>query len=115
MILEGQHMERKSLRSVKTSDGWSTLAKACVAFANTNGGGTVLVGIEDGEVAPPEGQSIAEGFEHKIQQKLDELTVNVNLLATIVEAPNGAEYVSLKVNRSRCRINEKRKILCSDR
>ena len=101
MILEGQHMERKSLRSVKTSDGWSTLAKACVAFANTNGGGTVLVGIEDGEVAPPEGQSIAEGFEHKIQQKLDELTVNVNLLATIVEAPNGAEYVSLKVNRSR--------------
>lgn len=101
MILEGQHVERKSLRSVKTSGGWSTLAKACVAFANTNGGGTVLVGIEDGEVAPPEGQSIAEGLEHKIQQKLDELTVNVDLLATIVEAPNGAEYVSLKVNRSR--------------
>ena len=98
--LEGQHVERKSLKSVKSSDGWDTLAKACVAFANTNGGGTVLVGIEDGEALLPEGQSIAKGDEHKIQQRLEELTVNVNLLATILEAPNGAKYVSLKVNRS---------------
>lgn len=100
VLLEGQHVERKSLKSVDSTGGWGTLAKACVAFANTNGGGTVLVGIEDGEADPPEGQSIAEGDEHKIQQRLEELTVNVNLLATIVEASNGAEYVSLKVNRS---------------
>ena len=46
MSLEGQLLDRKSLRTVagKTAD-WAELAKDCVAFANALGG-RLLIGIE---------------------------------------------------------------------
>jgi ATP-dependent DNA helicase RecG len=49
MSLEGQNIDRKSLRVIrgKTAD-WSELAKDCVAFANARGG-RWLIGIKDGE------------------------------------------------------------------
>ena len=58
MSLEGQLLDRKSLRAVtgKTAD-WGELAKDCVAFANALGG-RLLIGIEDGEALPPAAQSI---------------------------------------------------------
>ena len=58
MSLEGQLLDRKSLRAVagKSAD-WAELAKDCVAFANALGG-RLLIGIENGEDSPPHDQRI---------------------------------------------------------
>ena len=58
MSLEGQLLDQKSLRAVtgKTAD-WNEIAKDCIAFANASGG-RLLLGIEDGQDAPPSGQQI---------------------------------------------------------
>ncbi len=55
---EGQLLDQKSLRAVtgKTAD-WNEIAKDCIAFANATGG-RLLLGIEDGEDAPPADQHI---------------------------------------------------------
>ncbi|MFI8607527.1 helix-turn-helix domain-containing protein [Pseudomonas sp. NPDC077649] len=62
MSLEGQLLDRKSLRSVtgKTAD-WPELAKDCVAFANALGG-RLLIGIVDGDVLPPAEQRVPANF-----------------------------------------------------
>lgn len=56
--LEGQLLDQKSLRAVtgKTAD-WNEIAKDCIAFANATGG-RLLLGIEDGQNAPPANQHI---------------------------------------------------------
>lgn len=53
MTLEGQLLDQKSLRAVtgRTAD-WNEIAKDCIAFANATGG-RLLLGIEDGQNAPP--------------------------------------------------------------
>lgn len=58
MSLEGQLLDHKSLCAVtgKTAD-WPELAKDCLAFANAVRG-RLLIGIEDGEDAPPPVQRI---------------------------------------------------------
>ncbi|WP_342634796.1 AlbA family DNA-binding domain-containing protein [Rhizobium phaseoli] len=50
------------MRSVigKTAD-WGEVAKDCVAFANA-AGGTLSIGIEDGENLPPSEQRIPQDF-----------------------------------------------------
>ncbi len=55
---ESQHLDRKSLRKVTgPAAGFVELAHDCVCFANGSGG-TLLIGIEDGDDAPPPDQRI---------------------------------------------------------
>ncbi len=100
MSMENQQVERKSLRKVtgKTAD-WNDLAKTGVGFANSSGG-RILVGIEDGEAMPPEGQRIPSDLPERIRRRIGELTVNVQALPRIVRSANGGEYIEVAVERS---------------
>ena len=100
MSLEGQLLDRKSLRVVtgKTAD-WSELAKDCVAFANALGG-RLLIGIEDDQTLPPADQRIPGTLLDLLRRRLGELTVNVSVRPHICRADNGGEYVEMTVERS---------------
>ena len=100
MSLEGQLRDQKSLRAVtgKTAD-WGELAKDCIAFANATGG-QLLLGIEDGEEQPPAGQRIPVDLPDTLRRKLAERTVNVTVLPGVVTAPNGGEYIVLRIPRA---------------
>ena len=101
MSLEGQLLDRKSLRAVtgKTAD-WGELAKDCVAFANAVGG-RLLIGIEDGEELPPPGQQIPDTLPDLLRRRLGERTVNVSVQPEIRHADNaqaaGARKLPLPV------------------
>jgi len=100
MSLEGQLLDKKSLRIVTgSSANWKELAKDCIAFANAEGG-RLLIGIENDEDMPPAGQSIAPGLPDLIRRKVGERTVNVTALPEIRRAENGAEYIELQIPRS---------------
>jgi ATP-dependent DNA helicase RecG len=98
--LEGQLLDQKSLRAVtgKTAD-WNEIAKDCVAFANATGG-RLLIGVEDGQEAPPVGQQIPADLPDTLRRKLAERTVNVTALPDVVTAPNGGQYIELRVPRA---------------
>lgn len=100
MSLEGQHVDRKSLRTVtgKTAD-WSELAKDCVAFANALGG-RLLIGIEDGEALPPAAQRIPAELTDTLRRRIGELTVNVSVRPELRNAENGGECIELSIERS---------------
>lgn len=100
MSLEGQVSDNKSLRKVtgKTAD-FPELAKDCVAFANAQGG-RLLIGIEDKAKLPSAGQRIKPELLDTIRKRVAELTVNVVVLPSIVQAENGGEYIDLFVQRS---------------
>lgn len=91
MSLEGQSLDRKSLKAVTgRSAQWAEIAKDCVCFANGSGG-RLLIGIEDGEHFPPEGQEIPPDLPHQTQKRIAELTVNVQVLPRILAAESGGE------------------------
>ena len=100
MSLEGQLLDRKSLRSVtgRTAD-WPELAKDCVAFANALGG-RLLIGIEDGEELPPARQRIPATLPDTLRRRLGELTVNVSVRPEVRMAENGGEFLEVAVDRS---------------
>ena len=97
---ENQHFDRKSLRKVTgKSAAWSELALDCVAFANAQGG-RLLTGIEDGDDAPPPGQTLPVGLAETVVKRLRELTVNVELAAQVETAANGGQSITLTVGRA---------------
>lgn len=100
MTPENQHFDRKSLRKVtgKTA-AWAELALDCVAFANAQGG-SLLIGIEDDQEAPPPGQTIPSGLAETVAKRMRELTVNVELAASVSTATNGAEFIDVRVARA---------------
>jgi len=100
MSLESQYLDYKSLRVIsdRTAD-WHALAKDCVCFAN-GAGGRLLIGIEDGEQAPPADQVITPATVEKVRKRIGELTVNVQALPTLLRATNGGEFIELLVERS---------------
>lgn len=100
MSLEGQLLDQKSLRAVtgKSAD-WNEIAKDCIAFANATGG-RLLLGIEDGQDAPPAGQQIPDDLPDTLRRKLAERTVNVAVLPDVVTAPNGGQYIELRIPRA---------------
>ena len=100
MSLEGQLRDQKSLRAVtgKAAD-WAELVKDCIAFANASGG-QLLLGIEDGQAEPPAGQRIPADLPDTLRRKLSERTVNVTVLPDVVTAPNGGQYIELRVPRA---------------
>lgn len=100
MSLEGQLLDQKSLRAVtgKTAD-WNEIAKDCIAFANATGG-RLLLGIEEGKNAPPADQHIPADLPDTLRRKLAERTVNVAVLPDVVTAPNGGQYIELRIPRA---------------
>lgn len=100
MSKETQTQDRKSLRVLKTGDaGWTELAKDCVCFANADGG-TLLIGIEDGENEPLPDQKIEPELLDRLRKRLGELTVNVQVAPVIMRTENGGEHVALRISRS---------------
>jgi ATP-dependent DNA helicase RecG len=97
---EGQLLDQKSLRAVtgKTAN-WNEIAKDCIAFSNATGG-RLLLGIEDGQDAPPVGQHIPADLPDTVRRKLAERTVNVAVLPDVVTAPNGGQYIELRIPRA---------------
>ena len=100
MSLEGQLLDQKSLRAVtgKTAD-WNEIAKDCIAFANATGG-RLLLGIEDGQSEPPADQRIPPDLPDTLRRKLAERTVNVTVLPDVTLAPNGGQYIELRIPRA---------------
>ncbi len=100
MSLEGQLLDRKSLRAVtgKSAD-WAELAKDCVAFANAMGG-RLLIGIEDGEALPPPTQRIPADLPDLLRRRVSERTVNVAVGPSVMTAGNGGEFIELTIARS---------------
>lgn len=100
MSLEGQLLDQKSLRAVtgKTAD-WSEITKDCIAYANATGG-RLRLGIEDGKNAPPADQHIPADLPDTVRRKLAERTVNVTVLPDVVTAPNGGQYIELRIPRA---------------
>ena len=99
-LLEGQQLDRKSVRSVMgKSAGWAELARDCVAFANASGG-RLLIGIEDGQDAPSPAQLLPAGLADTARRRLGELTVNVTVLPEIHRAEGGGEWLELRIPRS---------------
>lgn len=91
MSLEGQLFDQKSLRAVtgKTAD-WNEIAKDCIAFANATGG-RLLLGIEDGQHAPPADQHVPSDLPDTLRRKLAQRTFNVSVLPDVVTASNGGQ------------------------
>ncbi|MCK7596186.1 putative DNA binding domain-containing protein [Microbulbifer sp. CAU 1566] len=100
MSQEGQLLDKKSLRAVtgKTAD-WNEIAKDCIAFANATGG-RLLLGIEDGQDAPPAEQKIPTELPDVLRRKLAERTVNITVLPDVVTASNGGQYIELRIPRA---------------
>ena len=100
MSLEGQLRDQKSLRAVtgKAAD-WAELIKDCIAFANASGG-QLLLSIEDGQAEPPADQRIPADLPDTLRRKLSERTVNVTVLPQVATAPNGGQYIELRVPRA---------------
>lgn len=94
---ENQFIEKKRLDVVtgKTAN-WKELAKDCVCFANSRGG-TIHIGIADGDDLPPENQIIDKDLPFTIKKKIAENSVNTGVNAQIKIAENGAEYIELQV------------------
>lgn len=95
---EGQNIEKKSIRKIRTDRKrqLKELSKTCVAFANKDGG-ELLIGIEDTENEPPIGQKVSESEIEKLYQSLRELCHNVYLQSQKKTADNGSEYIQIKV------------------
>ncbi len=98
--LEGQLLDQKSLRAVtgKTA-AWNEITKDCIAFANATGG-CLLLGLEEGQDAPPAGQKIPDDLPDTVRRKLSERTVNGPVLPDVLTAPNGGQYIELRIPRA---------------
>jgi ATP-dependent DNA helicase RecG len=100
MSTEGQILDQKSLRYAlgkhKDADG---LACDCVGFANA-AGGTIVLGIEDGQDEPPASQRVADDFPDQLRKRIAQITVNVGIAARKVASANGGELVEIQVFRN---------------
>ena len=94
---EGTLLDFKSLKTIvgKTAD-FNELAKDCVAFANAKGG-HLHIGIEDGCVIPPEGQTIKQEIADRLTRRVNELTFNVAVHSVICKAENGSDFIDLEI------------------
>ena len=100
MSTEGQTLDQKSLRYAlgkhEDADG---LACDCVGFANA-AGGTILLGIEDGQDEPPASQRVADDHPDRLRNRISQITVNVGITARKVTSANGGEFVEIQVFRN---------------
>ena len=99
-MAESDRTETKSLRVLQggpKSKGWETVARECVCFANGRGG-TLVIGVEDGETGPPPGQVIDPALPEQVFKRVGQLTHNVVIALPAVERrPNGGEVLAVFV------------------
>lgn len=97
MTVEGQELDVKSIRYAmykhKDLDG---LAGDCVAFANASGG-SILLGIEDGQSQPPPGQKVPTSLVESIRKRIPQVTVNVNVVPQLLVAKNCGQYIDILI------------------
>ncbi len=98
MTPESDTFEKKSLRAMEDPD-WKGLARHFVAFANHKGG-TIWIGVEDDEDAPPPDQRVPPGVLDEVRRRIPDLTDNVVFSAEVVTAPNGGEYLEVQIPRA---------------
>lgn len=98
---ENSNYDRKSLRAVqgKTAD-FAELAKDCVAFSNAQGG-TIDLGIEDGQTLPPPRQRIDDELSTKVIKEISGRTQGVALTTELLIAENGGAFLRLHIVRGR--------------
>ncbi len=97
---ENQTWDKKSLRAVTgNTKNFEEIAKDCVAFANKEGG-HLAIGIEDDDELPPLNQHVEDSLKEKVVKRINELTINVAVVPSIVKAENGGEYLDLEILRS---------------
>lgn len=97
---ESQHLDRKSLRKITGSTAdFGELARDCVCFANGSGG-TLLIGVEDNDGAPPPDQRVDPALLDRIRKRVGELTVNVQVVPELKRHENGGEYIALTIPRA---------------
>ena len=77
----------------KTAE-WDELARHCVCFANGQGG-LLLIGIEDGEVLPPASQRVSPELLDRLRKRINERTVNVQVLPQLRTAASLSNSASL--------------------
>ncbi len=100
MSFEGQTLDQKSLRYAlgKHTDA-DGLACDCVGFANAMGG-TILLGIEDGQEEPPASQRVADDLPDRLRKRLAQISVNVGVAIRKEIADNGGELLEIQVFRN---------------
>ncbi|HOU83078.1 MAG TPA: ATP-binding protein, partial [Bacteroidales bacterium] len=104
MNSENNTYEKKSLKSfIKANPDWNELAKDCVGFANARGG-TIVIGIEDGEELPPDNQKIPDEIVENVRIRISELTINVGLNVSKEKASNGGEHIKIDILPSQATI-----------
>lgn len=100
MSLESQTQDQKSLRVVTGSKAdFPALAGDCVCFANA-AGGTIYIGLEDGQTLPPPGQRIDPALLERVRKRIGELTVNVQVAVALERASNGGEFIALTIGKA---------------
>ena len=97
MSLENQRVDQKSLRVITGNKAaWSDVAADCVCFANA-AGGSLHIGIEDGQRLPPADQRIDRDLLTRLRKRIGELTVNVDVAPEVMLASNGGEFIVLNI------------------
>ena len=101
MSMEGQDIERKSLRIISgRSTDWDEVARQCVCFANAQGG-RLLIGIEDNAEHPPQGQRVPVEMVERVRRRIGELTVNVAAaVQRLIDDETQSDYLEVSVSRS---------------
>lgn len=95
---ENSQVEFKSLKkAVGTKSDLESLSETCVCFANAQGG-SLIIGIENNNDAPPPDQKIDEAQMNKVISRLRSLTDGVALVNPEVKThQNGGEYFVIRV------------------
>ncbi len=98
MTGESSTLEYKSLRLVQgKSEDFGDIARTCVAFANAQGG-RLVIGVEDGQRHPPEGQRVKDDLLAAIPKRIYDKTHGVTIeCSRETDSVNGAEYVVVHV------------------
>jgi ATP-dependent DNA helicase RecG len=100
MSAEGQTLDQKSLRyTLGRHEDAEGLACDCVGFANA-AGGTILLGVEDGQNEPPANQRVPDDFPDSLRKRIAQITVNVAITARKATAANSGEFVEIQVFRN---------------
>lgn len=108
--MENQNFEKKSLKVLPevdsegnlrrlTSDQRDKIINPCVAFANSQDGGALIIGIEDGEELPPNTQIITDqDLPNKLRKRIGELSDGVGIKESkIKKYQNGGEAIVIEI------------------
>lgn len=90
--------EYKSLKKITSGDaGLKDLSSTCVSLANAQGG-TIYIGIEDKESAPPSAQKIKNEIINNTITRLRSLCFNVGMQLNEIEThSNGGQFFSIRI------------------